>query len=575
MILEKSKRHIIPDNFELNKYEDIKPYLDDILNSEFNQLDDLINWIYSNSELDAFLSEDLAWRYINYTRYTNDSEKSKKYLQFVEEIQPHLVKVGNEITKKLVASAYFDSLPDQELINYKRNAKLQIELFREENIELETKESTLAQQYASIVGKMSIEHVGKELTLQQASIFLQSSDRKLREEIYYKVNERRIVDSQSLNELFNKLLVLRNQQAQNAGYDNYRDYKHIKMGRFDYSIQDVLNFHQSVKKVAVPIQKELLKLRKEKLGLEELRPYDTAVNIYASTPLKPFEKGEELIDKSITCFERLDPFFGECLKAMKTKGFLDVESRMGKAPGGYNYPLDENGLPFIFMNASGTMRDLTTMVHEGGHAVHSVLTRNLKVNDLKHCPSEVAELASMSMELFTMDHWDVFFDDKKDLIRAKIEQLEGVLDVLPWISTVDKFQQWLYTHPNHSEAERNQQWETIFNEFSSGLINYSGLEKYKLSLWHKQLHIFEVPFYYIEYGIAQLGAVALYKNYCENPTETISKYKEALSLGYTKTIPEIYKTAGIEFNFSEEYIDSLLKFIKIKWQDLVNQYEKL
>lgn len=575
MILEKSKRHIIPDNFELKKYEDIKPYLDDILNSEFNQLDDLINWIYSNSELDAFLSEDLAWRYINYTRYTNDSEKSKKYLQFVEEIQPHLVKVGNEITKKLVASAYFDSLPDQELINYKRNAKLQIELFREENIELETKESTLAQQYASIVGKMSIEHDGKELTLQQASIFLQSSDRKLREEIYNKVNERRIIDSQSLNELFNKLLVLRNQQAQNAGYDNYRDYKHIKMGRFDYSIQDVLNFHQSVKKVAVPIQKELLKLRKEKLGLKDLRPYDTAVNIYASTPLKPFEKGEELIDKSITCFERLDPFFGECLKAMKTKGFLDVESRMGKAPGGYNYPLDENGLPFIFMNASGSMRDLTTMVHEGGHAVHSVLTRNLKVNDLKHCPSEVAELASMSMELFTMDHWDVFFDDKKDLIRAKIEQLEGVLDVLPWISTVDKFQQWLYTHPKHSEAERNQQWETIFNEFSSGLINYSGLEKYKLSLWHKQLHIFEVPFYYIEYGIAQLGAVALYKNYCNNPSETISKYKEALSLGYTKTIPEIYKTAGIEFNFSEEYIDSLLKFIKIKWQDLVNQYEKL
>jgi oligoendopeptidase F len=276
----------------------------------------------------------------------------------------------------------------------------------------------------------------------------------------------------------------------------------------------------------------------------------------------------DLVEKTISCFNRLDPFLGDCIKTMQKIKHLDLDSRVGKAPGGYNYPLSEIGIPFIFMNATSTLRDLVTILHEGGHAVHSIVTKDLELVDFRHTPSEVAELASMSMELISMDHWDVFFDNADDLKRAKKEHLEQIIQTLPWVAVIDKFQHWIYENPTHSLDERKEKWIEILEAFSDTETDWSGLENFKDYIWQKQLHLFEVPFYYIEYGFAQLGAIAVWKNYKEDPKKGLDGYLAALKLGYTRTIPEIYEAANIAFDFSREYISDLIAFVKREMERL-------
>lgn len=243
-------------------------------------------------------------------------------------------------------------------------------------------------------------------------------------------------------------------------------------------------------------------------------------------------------------------------------GHLDLESRKGKAPGGYNYPLAEIGVPFIFMNATSTLRDLVTILHEGGHAIHSFVTRDLELANFKSTPSEVAELASMTMELISMDHWDLFFDHPENLKRAKKEHLEQIIETLPWVATIDKFQHWIYENPRHDRSDRTRQWNRIFDRFSDNITDWSGLQDQKDNLWQKQLHLYEVPFYYIEYGMAQLGAIAIWKNYKKDPKKGLQGYLNALKLGYMRSIPEIYRAAGIKFDFSREYISELMQFVQ-------------
>jgi oligoendopeptidase F len=293
-----------------------------------------------------------------------------------------------------------------------------------------------------------------------------------------------------------------------------------------------------------------------------LRPWDTDAEPKGVEPLRPFETGKELADKTIEVFNRLRPFFSQCINVMVDMRRLDLESRIGKAPGGYNCPLAETGVPFIFMNAAGTVGDLITMMHEGGHAVHSFLSHPLPLNAFKEYPMEIAEVASMSMELFSMEHWDVFFKDQNELHRAQLEEMERVISVLPWIATIDKFQHWLYTNPGHTNEERQENWTKILNEFTTGVVDWSGFEEYRANFWQKQLHLFEVPFYYIEYGIAQLGAIAMWRQYRENKEKAMDNYMAALSMGYTKTLKELYSTAGVKFDFSPGYIKELGTFVK-------------
>jgi len=340
------------------------------------------------------------------------------------------------------------------------------------------------------------------------------------------------------------------------------------LGRFDYTPQDCYDFANAIEKEIVPILREQAEKRREALGLDILKPWDLEVSVSGKPALKPFNSGAELIDKSIACFNAIDEKLGEKLAIMKVNNLFDVESRKGKAPGGYNYPLAETGAPFIFMNSANSLRDLTTMVHEGGHAVHTFLTANLELNDFKHCPSEVAELASMSMELISMDNWSVYFDNEEDLIRAKKEQLADVLKTLPWVAVIDQFQHWIYTNPNHTAADREETFKQIYNRFGAGFADWTDLQKEFGNGWQKQLHLFEVPFYYIEYAIAQLGAIAVWKNYKENPGKALEQYLAALALGYTKPMNEIYETAGIKFDFSADYVKELADFVKEELEKL-------
>ena len=566
-MIQKKPRKYIPANLEI-KWENLEPIYQELTDRAINSVEDLEHWLHDRSELEAALEEDFAWRYIRMTCDTTDEALLQQFQYFATEIEPKTAPYNNGLNKKLVDSQYFNDLDHDKYFIYLRGVKKSLELFREENIPVFTEIQVEQQKYQGITGSMSVHIDEKEYTLEQAAVFLKGTDRNKRQEVWQKITERRLQDKSKLDELFNLLRGLRHKVALNAGFENFRDYMFQALGRFDYTPQDCYSFHQAIEKEIVPILQKQAKKRQEALQLEALKPWDTDVDISGKPALKPFNNGAELVDKSIACFNKINPYLGERLAIMKENGLFDVESRKGKAPGGYNYPLSETGAPFIFMNSANTFRDLTTMVHEGGHAVHTFLTADLELNDFKHCPSEVAELASMSMELISMDNWDVYFDNEEDLKRAKRDQLVDVLKTLPWVAVVDQFQHWIYTNPNHTDADRTEAWKQIYTPFGAGFVDWAGLEAAEENLWQKQLHIFEVPFYYIEYGMAQLGAIAVWKNYKENPEKGLQQYLDALKLGYTKTIKELYATAGIKFDFSVAYVKELAEFVSTELEKL-------
>lgn len=555
-------RQFLGEEFQLTTWESIKPFFEDLVNREISNGAELRKFFLDRSELESYLSENFAWRYIKMTCDTGDKVTKQHFDQFVTEIQPQLAEFDDILNQKSLASPFLSELTDTGFDITIRGMKKSIEIFRNENIPLFTEIQNLSSQYQAISGAMTVEMDGQTKTLQQMGVYLENADRSIRETAYFTMQKRRFQDHEKVDEIFNELIVLRNQVALNAGFDNYRDYTFAALKRFDYTPADCFDFHEAVAQTIVPILNELAVERKKALSLPSLRPWDKSVDIEGRPALHPFNGGEDLLNKTIECFTKLDPFLGECLRIMKGMGRLDLESRIGKAPGGYNYPLEETGFPFIFMNASSLMRDVITMLHEGGHAVHSIVTKDLALNTFRSFPSEVAELASMSMELISMDNWDVYFDNAEDLNRAKIQHLEDILSTLPWVATVDKFQHWIYENPTHTVAERTEAWVSIYEKFTDSITDWSGIENYKSWMWHKQLHIFELPFYYIEYAIAQLGAIGVWKNYKENPQKGLEGYLNALKLGYTKPMTEIYAAANITFDFSQEHIASLMNFVR-------------
>ena len=567
MTIIKKQRTYIPQNLEI-KWENLSPIFEELQQRTISSATELEQWLKDKSELEAALEEDFAWRYIKMSCDTANEQLVKDFQYFATEIEPKIAPLANELNKKLVESEFVDELDQQKYFVYLRAVRKALELFREENIPLFTELQVKQQQYQGVTGAMSVTLNGQEYTLEQASNFLKDTDRSIRQNAWETIQKRRLVDKDTLNILFDELVKLRHQVALNAGFENYRDYMFQALGRFDYTPKDCYKFAEAIEHEIVPILKEQAEKRKEALNLSELKPWDLEVSTTSKPALKPFQNGEDLIDKSIACFEKIDPSLGKKLAIMKANQLFDVESRMGKAPGGYNYPLAETGAPFIFMNSANSLRDLTTMVHEGGHAIHTFLTANLELNDFKHCPSEVAELASMSMELISMDQWSVYFDKEEDLIRAKKEQLVDVLKTLPWVAVIDQFQHWIYTNPEHNAADREEAFKQIYTRFGAGFADWTDFEQQFGNVWQKQLHLFEVPFYYIEYAIAQLGAIAVWKNYKENPTKGLQQYLDALALGYTKPMNEIYETAGIKFDFSAEYIKELAAFVKEELEKL-------
>ena len=562
-------RKFVPEDLIIDSWIKIEPLFESLLNREILSAKHLERWMLDRSELEAVLEEDMAWRYIKMNIDTTDKKLGDRFTFWIKEISPKMAPYSHQLNVKLVENTFLNELDSDKYKIYLRGVKKSIEIFREDNIPLYTEMEAKQQEYGAISAKMSIEVDGETVTMQKAAQFLKDTNREKREEVYHKISERRLEDKEKLDVLFDELIALRQEIAKNAGYRNYRDYMFDALGRFDYTATDCYSFHTAIEQEIVPIITSFEEKRKEKLGLENYKAWDTSVDANGKESLKPFEGGDILTDKSIECFNRLRPYFGECLSTMKEMKHLDLESKNGKAPGGFMYPLYEIGVPFIYMNAVGSQRDVVTMVHEGGHAVHSFLSRDLSMTEFKSTPSEVAELASMSMELLSMKHWDVFYDNKEDLKRAKREQLEKALEGLPWIAAIDKFQHWIYT-TDHTAEQRREQWMEISSELGNRVVNWQGQEDSLANQWQKQLHLYEVPFYYIEYGMAQLGAIAMWREYILKGEVALDNYTRALKLGYTKSIGEIYETAGIQFDFSVNYVKELSEFIKTQLSEIDN-----
>ena len=565
----KNRRSFVDDNLLIDSFESVAIYMNNLLDREISSPEELKTWLTDKSELEAVLEEDMAWRYIKMSIDTRNEEYSTSYNFFVSEIQPKLAPFDDQLNKKLMTCPHRKGLEKETAFQiYFRGVETQLELYREENIPIQAYLSQKSQEFGAISGAQSIEHKGESITMPQASMLLKEQNESLRKSVFEKIATRRLKDVQALNELFSELVSKRTELAKNAGFENYRDYKFKEMGRFDYTKESCFDFHKAVEQHIVPLVKKIQEQKLNKLGKTKFMPWDTAVNPDGKAPLKPFKSGQEMLDKTIDIFNEIDSKFSGFLKTMEEMKHFDLESKPGKSPGGYNYPLYETGAPFIFMNSVGSQNDFTTMVHEGGHAVHSFLTHGLELTSFKSFPSEIAELASMSMELLTMDHWDKVYDDSDDLYRAKKEQIEGTLTLLPWIAQIDAFQHWVYENYNHSTEERMAYWMELNERYGTGLVDWSGNEPVLESSWQRQLHLFEVPFYYIEYGIAQLGAIGVWKNSKDDFKNAVAQYENALKLGYTESMPDVFKTAGISFDFSGSHICKLAEFVEEELEKL-------
>ncbi len=563
------KHHtFISDDLKINSFANLEPYFTDLLERPLTNTSQVNKWLTDWSELESFVSEDLAWRYIKTTCNTADKEAEAAFNSFVAEIEPKIAIVSDKINKRFLTDEVQLHIDKAKLFTMVREAKMAAKLFREENVPIEAELQQAEQEFGAITSQMTVNLGGKDMTMQQAANYIKTAERPERKRVFELMNQRRLQDKDKINSLLDRLLDKRGQLARNAGFSNYIDFRFCQLGRFDYTVQDCFDFHDAIEKIVVPIVEEINQRRKKLMNVDTLRPYDLTVDLPLGTHLKPFDTIDELVLKAGLCFRDLDAELGMYMGRMRQLGRLDLDSRVGKAPGGYNYPLHESNTSFIFMNATGNLDDMVTLMHEGGHAVHAFLCANQPLVALKNTPAEVAELASMSMELLSMAHWNHFFKDENQLKIAKLNQLEDVVSGLPWIAAIDKFQHFLYTHPNHTVGEREQAWLEIENQFGCKAVDYSGYDEIRANKWQRQLHIFETPLYYIEYGFAQLGAISIWKRFTEKPEQAIADYKKALKLGYSRSIPEIYETAGIKFCFTPDYIAELMNFVRAEMQKL-------
>lgn len=560
--LNRPQRNYVKNEFSPTEWANLEPYYTELISRELSSVNDFKKWLKDWSELEGIIDEHSRWIYIKTTIDTSDEAAKQNLQNYYAEMFPLISAAENKIRQKIVESPYAAELDPETFGVAMRKIKNEIDLFVEANIPLKSELTIKQSRYDELMGAQSITYNATEMTMQQAGIYMKDPDRNVRKAVFDKIIERKEQDSEELDNLLSELIQLRHTIAVNAGFANYRDYRFAELARFDYSAEDCFNFHKAVAEVITPLQIKADELRKQKLGYEELRPWDLDVESSGKPVLKPFETGDELINKTIDCFDKLDPYFAKCIATMQKMNFLDVESRMHKGPGGYNMSMPEIGVPFIFMNSTNSERDVITMVHEGGHAVHSFLAHNLELNIFKDTPSEIAEVASMGMELISMGNWEVFYNNPENLRRAKKNHLDNIASILSRTCLGDSFQHWMYTNPNHTIAERRSKWAELHIKYCGDVVSWHGYENSFYTFYHRVLHFFVVPFYYIEYAFAQLGALALWRNFNRHPQQTIENYKTALKLGYTKPIPEFYKAAGIEFNFSKQYVAELGNYLE-------------
>ena len=447
-------------------------------------------------------------------------------------------------------------------------------MFSKDNLPLLTSDAKLSKEYDAIIGSQTVKWEDEEITLTQLSPIMLETNRDRREKAWKLASTRRLQDRNSINKIWKKVLRIRMSIADNSGYDDYRAWRWEYLKRFDYTPEDCLTFHESIEKVIVPLANKLLEKRKVALGLDKLKPWDLSVDIFGRDALVPFENADELEDKCHNIFNSVDLELGKHFAIMREKELLDLGNRKGKAPGGYctEYPFQR--LPFIFMNAVGTHSDVQTMIHEGGHAFHVFESADLPYSSQRDVGMEFAEVASMAMELlaspFLAEKDGGFYSDE-DSARARIEHLEKVIMFWPYMAVVDAFQHWAYTNPDEALKSDNcdAEWTALWERFQmSEHIDYSGCEDIIATGWHNKLHIYHVPFYYVEYGMAQLGAIQIWGKSLKDAKKAIGDYRAALSLGGNATLPQLYEAAGARFSFDDKTLEYAANLIEEQIKDL-------
>jgi oligoendopeptidase F len=555
-------RKFVPQSADLGDSSQITPLFDQLEKraAACTTSVELERWLLDWSELSAAIDEEGSRRYIAMTCHTDNADAEKSYLHFVENIEPQIKPRQFALEKTYAAHPLRAGLPATRFHVFDRDVKNRVELFRPENVPLETEDNKLSQQYQKLTGSLTVNFRGEEKTVVQMSRYFEEPDRALRREAWELVAKRRLQETEKFGEIFDQMLKLRTQMARNAGFENYRDYAFRRLGRFDYTPKDCEAFHGAVEEHLMPIVLELQAERRRQLKLETLRPWDLAVDPQNRPPLKPFAQVDEMVSRTQIIIDRLDGELGSGFRQMQELRLLDLDNRKGKAPGGYQATLNEARLPFIFMNAVGLELDVVTILHEAGHAFHALAVRHEDLYAYRSPPTEFCEVASMSMELLGNEFLEEFYSIA-DANRARRVHLEGLVGVFPWVATVDAFQHWIYTHPDHTRAERTAAWLALRDRFG-GAVDWSGFENAKANLWHRQLHIFIHPFYYIEYGIAQLGALQVWANSKRDKEQALNAYKKALALGGSLPLPELFSAAGGSFEFSAKTIQPLAKMLR-------------
>jgi oligoendopeptidase F len=552
------RRQFVPQDFDASQWEQIEPLGKELLDRPIKSAQELEKWLLDSSELSAAVDEYGSRRYIDKSCHTEDKQIEQQFLHFVENIEPRFKTLTFQLQKKFLASPHRAQLSGPRYAVLTRQWQADVEVFREENVPLETEVTKLVTEYDKICGAMLVHFRGRDYTMQQMARFFEEPDRTTRQEAWEATAQRRLQDRRRVEDLFDRLLPMRDRIARNAGFPDYRAYTWKALKRFDYSPQDCIEFSEAIARTCVPLMNELDRQRARDLGLERLRPWDLAVDPKNRPPLRPFADTDidGFIRKTRSIFERLSPELASDFDLLRERNNLDLGTRKGKQPGGYQSTLNESRQPFIFMNAAGLQRDVETLLHEGGHAFHALAARDEPLMFLRHGPMEFNEVASMSMELFGSEHLDVFYSSD-DASRARRVHFDGIIRFFPWMATIDSFQHWIYTHPGHTPAERTAEWVRLTDRFGSR-VDWSGYEDAREAFWQRQLHLFHVPFYYVEYGIAQLGALQLWMMSRKDRQQALQRYKSALKLGGTRPLPELFAAAGIRFDFSEQTLRPLM-----------------
>ena len=556
----------LPESLELRTWEQIEPWYRRLMEQPIGSVEELQRWLLMAGELNSAVGQEGVERYIAMTCQTDDPEREAAYLEFIREIEPKLKTVQNAVRNRYLDSPYRAELPRERYAVLDRALENRRALFREANIPRETKLAELEQQYQKLMGGMTVVFRGQERTLAQMAPFLEETDRATREEAWRLCAQRRLADRDTLEDLFDRMMSLRIEIAREAGFESFVEFAYRQRERFDYGVEDALRFHEAVEQAVVPLARRIQQQHRETLGVETLRPWDTSVDPLGRPPLKPFEQVEQLAAGTERIFRAVDPELGAQFAFLRSAGLLDLANRKGKAPGGYQTTLEDERLPFIFMNAVGLDSDVRTLLHEGGHAFHTLACRHEPLSFYRESPLEFCEVASMTMELLGARSLEPFYD-RADAERSNRKLLEGIVLILPWIATVDAFQHWIYTHPGHSRSDRRTAWSSLIRRFG-GIVDWSGHEEVRDHSWHRQLHIFLYPFYYIEYGIAQLGALQIWNRSLTDPAGAVRAYREALALGGSRTLPELFAAAGARFGFDVELIAPLMQSIESELERL-------